>query len=259
MPEKRKKEVGKVIKKKKARTIALKMRRLDIIIISVIIALIVAGVYIAFYGIPTSGGQAPKEVPDPFEILKKNAESLFTKNLTNTTLLIRYRVRGTYTLDTPLTVSDTAYVTVAYDKNTSKWYAYYDATPYLSAILSKLGIQSFEENGTLLPPRISKPEEILVNFEGLNRKNASYTTSYVGEEEITITLSTLNITSPTLEKLKTTTNARLTQVYKYVIDSGNETITLTLWVDKETRIPLKAILSSSSGEITFTLTDVAYT
>jgi len=259
MSEKRKKEVGKVIKKKKARTIVLKMRRLDIIVISVIVVLIVAGVYIAFYGTPMTGGPAAKEVPDPFEILKKNTESLFIKNLTNATLLIRYRVRGTYALGTPLTISDTAYVTVAYDKNTSKWYAYYDVTPYISVILSKLGIQSFEENGTLLPPRISGPEEILFNIEGLNRKNASYTSSYVGEEEITVTLSTLNITSPTLEKLKTTTNSRLTQVYEYVISEGNETITLTLWVDKETRVPLKAVLSSSSGELFFTLTDVAYT
>ncbi len=259
MPEKRKKEVGKVIKKKRAKAVVLKMRRLDIIIISVIIALIIAGVYITFYGIPTMGGPAVKEVPDPFEILKKNTESLFTKNLTNATLLIRYRVRGTYALGTPLTISDTAYVTVAYDKNTSKWRAYYDATPYISVILSKLGIQSFEENGTLLPPRISEPKEILVNIEGLNRKNASYTSSYVGEEEITVTLSTLNITSPTLEKLKTTTSSRLTQVYEYVISYGSETITLTLWVDKETRVPLKAVLSSSSGELTLTLTDVAYT
>lgn len=253
-----KKEVGKVVKKKKARAITLKLRRLDIIVVGVVIALIISGVYMIFFGIPTLSTPAAKEVPDPLEVLKKDTESLFTRNLTNATLLIRYRVRGTYTLNTPIAISDTMYVTVAYSANVSKWYAYYDVTPYTSVILSKLGIQSFEENRTLLPPRISSPEEILINFEGLNRNNVSYTSFYLGEEEITITLSTMNVTSPTLERLKTITAVRITQVFKYLIGGGNNTITLTLWVDKETRVPLKAVLSSSSGELTFVLTDVAH-
>lgn len=254
----KKKEVGKVVKKKKARAIALKLRRLDIIIIGVVIALIVAGIYIAFYGVPTISTPTAKEIPDPFETLKKDAESLFTQNLTNATLLIRYRVRGTYTLNVSITVSETIYVTVVRDKNTSELRAYYDTTPYISIILSKLGIQYFERNGTLSPPIINKAEEILVNIEGLKRKNVSYTHSYVGEEEITVTLSTINITSPTLEKLKTVTAVRATQVHKYLISDKNEVITLTLWIDKETRVPLKAVLSSSGGELTFLLTDIAH-
>ncbi len=254
----KKKEVGKVIKKKKARAIVLKLRRLDIIIIGVVITLIISGIYVMFFGIPALSIPKTKEIPDPLEILKKDTESLFTRNLTNATLLVRYRVRGTYTLNTPITISDTMYVTIAYSANVSKWYAYYDVAPYMAVILSKLGIQSFEENRTLLPPRISKPEEILINFEGLNRNNVSYTSSYVGEEEITITLSSINATSPMLERLKTVTSVRTTQVYKYLIGSGNDTITLILWIDKETRVPLKAILSSSEGELTFVLTDVAH-
>ncbi len=254
----KKKEVGKVVKKKKARAITLKLKRLDIIVVSVVIVLIIAGIYVAFYGVPAVSTPAAKEIPDPFELLKKNTESLFTQNLTNATLLIRYRVRGAYTLNTPIAVSDTMYVTVIRDRNTSRLLAYYEATPYVSAILSKLGIRFFEENGTLSPPRISKPEEILVNIEGLKRENVSYTYSYVGEEEITVTLSTINMTSPTLERLKTVTNVRVTQVYKYFISDGSNTATLTLWVDKETRVPLKAVLTSGSGELTFVLTDIAY-
>ncbi|MEM4047751.1 MAG: hypothetical protein QW750_00515 [Zestosphaera sp.] len=254
----KKKEVGKVVKKKKARAIALKMRRLDIIVVGVIIALIVAGTYMTFYGIPTLSMPTAKEIPDPFETLKKDTESLFTQNLTNATLLIRYRVRGTYTLNTPITISDTMYVTVIRDKNTSELLAYYEVTPYTSVILRELGIQFFERNGTLSPPRISRPEEILVNIEGLEERNASYTYSYVGEEEVTATLSVINITSPTLEKLKTVTAVRATQIYKYLISYGSNTITLTLWVDKETRVPLKAVLSSSKGELTFVLTDIAH-
>ncbi|MEO3993840.1 MAG: hypothetical protein QN229_06025 [Desulfurococcaceae archaeon TW002] len=254
----KKKEVGKVVKKKKARAITLKLRRLDIIVISVVIVLIIAGIYMAFYRVPTVSTPTAKEIPDPFELLKKNAESLFTQNLTNATLLIRYRVRGAYTLNTPVTISDTVYVTVVRDRNTSRLHTYYETTPYMSAILSKLGIRFFEENNTLSPPRISNPEEILINIEGLKRENIPYTYSYVGEEEITVTLSTINMTSPTLERLKTVTNVRTTQVYKYFISDVGNTATLTLWVDKETRVPLKAVLMSSSGELTFVLTDVAY-
>lgn len=254
----KKKEVGKVIKKKKARAITLKLRRLDIMIIGVVMTLIIAGMYVAFYGVPTISTPAAREVPDPFETLKKDVESLFTQNLTNATLLIRYLVRGTYTLNTPITVSDTIYVTVVRDKNTSELRAYYDATPYVSIILRKLGIQFFERNGTLSPPIISRAEEILVNIEGLNRNNISYTYFYVGEEEIAVTLSTINVTSPTLEKLKTVTAVRAVQVYRYLISDKNEVITLTLWIDRETRIPMKAVLSSSGGELTFLLTDVAH-
>lgn len=258
MSKKHKKEVGKVVKKKKARVFLPKLRRLDIIIIGVVIALIIVGIYITFFGVPTWSVPTAKEIPDPFETLKNDVESLFIRNLTNATLLIRYRVRGTYTLNTPITISDTMYVTVAYSANVSKWYAYYDTTPYISVILSKLGIQSFEENGTLLPPRISKPEEILVNTEGLARKNASYTRSYVSDEEITITLSLINVTSPTLDRMKTVTISRVAEVYIFLISDGNDTIKLTLWVDKEVRVPLKGVISSSSGELTFMLTDVAH-
>ncbi|MFN3268786.1 MAG: hypothetical protein ACK416_05975, partial [Zestosphaera sp.] len=115
----KKKEVGKVVKKKKARAITLKLKRLDIIVVSVVIALIIAGIYLAFYGVPTVSTPTAKEIPDPFELLKKNTESLFTQNLTNATLLIRYRVRGAYTLNTPIAVSDTVYVTVVRERNTS--------------------------------------------------------------------------------------------------------------------------------------------
>lgn len=259
MSKKPKKEVGKVVKKKKSRGLSVRLRRLDLIILVVIVAMITSGLYIAFFGLPAIPSAGAKTVANPLDTLKKDVESVFIKNLTNTSLILRYRVRGSYELNTSLSVSDTLFVMTFYSRNMSTWFAYYTSTPYVNAILAKLGIRLVYENNMTLPPKLSRPEELIINTLGLRQRNASISEAYAGEETITLTLSAINLSTSNLQKVNTVTVGRVAEVYNYVVREGHDSLALTLWVDKEFRVPLKAKVTSDGRELFFTLTDVGMT
>lgn len=255
MSKKPKKEVGKVVKKK-SRRVTSRLKRVDVIILVSVVALIIAGMYLAFFGVPSIPATSAQTVVTPLEVLKKVVTSVFVSNYTNTSLIVMYSVRGNYALNTSLSIADSMFVTAAYNSERGYWFAYYDATPYMRPVLRKLGIESFQEDNATLPPKVSKPEELLINVLRLERRNASLIKTYLGDEDLPVTLSTLNLSSASLNKINTVTSTRATEVFTYTVTEGDSSLTITLWVDKETRVPLKARLVSRDGELIFTLTSV---
>lgn len=256
MSKKPKKEVGKVVKKKKSRGLAPKLRRLDIIILVIIVAMIASGLYITFFGLPAMPAASAKTPVNPLDALRKDVESVFAKNLTNTSLIVRYRVRGDYVLNTSLSVSDTLLIMAFYSRNMSTWFAYYTAAPHVNAVLGRLGIELIQESNLTLPPKLSKPEELLINMLRLQQRNASITEDYVGDETVSLTLSAINVSTSALQKINTITVDRVTEVLKYTVSEGDSNLTVMLWIDKELRVPLKAKMISEGHELAFTLTDV---
>lgn len=259
MSKKPKKEVGKVVKKRKSRGISVRLRRLDIIILVVIVAMITSGLYIAFFGLSALPSAGAKAVVNPLDTLKKDVESVFIQNSTNTSLILRYRVRGDCELNTSLSVSDTLFVMAFYNKGMRTWFVHYASTPYVNAVLARLGIELIHEANTTLPPKLSRPEELMINTMRLRQKNASVSEAYVGEETISLTLSAINLSTANMQRVNTVTVERVAEVHNYVVDEGSGSLTLTLWIDKEIRVPLKAKVTSDGRELFFTLTDVGVT
>ncbi len=255
MSKKSRKEAGKVIKKKSGR-ITYKLKRVDVIILVGIVALIVAGMYLVFFGVPSTPATSTQTVTNPLEILRRDVTSVFISNYTNTSLIVMYSVRGNYALNTSLSIADSVFVTAIYNRERGCRFVYYDATPYMRLILSKLGIESFQEGNTTLPPKVSKPEELLINVLRLEQRNASLTKTYLREEDLPVTLSTINLSSASLNKINTVTARRAAEVFIYAVTEGDSSLSVTLWVDKETRVPLKARVVLRDGELVFTLTSV---
>ncbi len=235
----KKKEVGKVIKKKTRRRISLpKLIRLDVLILSVIILLIVVGVYLTFT--PSHSLTATQPPKPPLQQIREGINAIFVSKNASASLTLTYRVRGTYPLDNvTLSVLDYTYFLIAYDRVSNSSYVDFSSAPYLQHFFRGLGLRKVTVNNVTRLPLIDSPKEILFNTKVLSYLNVSYQ-SYGRERDDVVTLKISSMDGSVSEVI-----TREVEIIKYglVMNYTNTTlrnVEIFLWIDKEFQIPLKA-------------------
>jgi hypothetical protein len=250
LARKRKKEVGKVVVKKKARNLPSISIRKDVLLVAIIIILIAGGVAYIYVN---SGTAQAKQALTPSQELYKGLQAVFKDKNKRATLDLYYRVRGTVDVGgVPTTVMDLLQFRIFYynqsikpqenQTNTTTFIAGYAALPigtyYIFPLLNLTGFTDMIDNAS----------EIIINVPRLTHTyNVSLEAKYLGEERIY------------LRGMKATFN---TSVYLYSYSISNEgkvkNVTIKAYFEDRYNLPVKVVVTVDSQTVAFQLETAVY-
>ncbi len=250
MARKRKKEVGKVVVKKKAHSLPSINIRKDVLLVAIILILIGGGVAYIYVN---SGAAHAQQSMSPSEELYKGLQAIFRDKNKRATLDLYYRVRGTVEVGgVPTTVMDLLQFRIFYynqtirpkenQTNTTTFIAGYAALPigtyYIFPLLNLTGFTDMIDNAS----------EIIVNIPRLTHDyNVSLKVKYLGEEKVY------------LRGMKTTFNTT-TYLYSYSISNEGKVknVTIEAWFENRYTLPVKVVVTVDSQKVAFELETAVY-
>ncbi len=244
MPKK-KKEVGKIVVKKKVhRTPSIKVRG-DIILVAVVIALIIGG--IAYIIIAQKPATESKTV-SPYKTLYKGLKVVFDEKNKTATLDLYYQVRGSIEYEGFIvSAKDLLQFRVFYFNqtvgkgNSTKTIAGYASIPlggpYVYPLLNLTGYTDLLDNAS----------QLILNLKRVkNNYNVTVTTRSLGE-------TTLH-----LKGFKKDFTCRH-YIYMYNVSNGGKVrhVKVEVWYENSYGVPVKAIVNVDGNSLTFKLVTVA--
>jgi len=244
MPRKRK-EVGKIVVKRKVRRVPSIKVRGDILLVIVIIALIVGGVA---YIVITQKQPTKSKTVSPYDTLYRGLEEVFIKRNRTATLDLYYQVRGSAEYEGfTISVKDLLQFRVFYfnqtvgKENNSRTVSGYAGIPlgepFIYPLLNLTGYTDLLDNAS----------QIIFNLKRIERSyNVSVIKNLVGVE-------TLH-----LKGFKNSFTCKH-YIFTYNISNGGRLrhVRVEAWYESRYELPVKVVVNVDSNSLTFELMTVA--
>ncbi len=244
MPKK-KKEVGKIVVKKKARRAPSFKVRGDIILVAVVIALIIGG--IAYIVITQKPATESKTIL-PYKTFYKGLKAVFNDKNKTATLDLYYQVRGSTEYEGfTVSVKDLLQIRVFYfnqtvgKENNTKTIAGFAGIPlggpYIYPLLNLTGYTDLLDNAS----------QIIFNLRRIeNTYNITVNKKYLGE------------TNLHLKGFKEAFTCRH-YIFAYNISNGGKVkhVEIEIWYENKYWVPVKAVINVDGNSITFELVTVS--